>query len=99
MPHRRLTFGVWLVLLLACIVIISRTQFRTDMGAFLPRSAPMAQQVLTEQVNSGAASHLVLLAINGAPAPVLAALSEDMATRLRQQPEFIDVMNAFESPN
>jgi predicted exporter len=93
MPHRRLTFGVWLVLLLACIVIISRTQFRTDMGAFLPRSAPMAQQVLTEQVNSGAASHLVLLAINGAPAPVLAALSEDMATRLRQQPEFIDVMN------
>ena len=93
MPNRRLALGVWLVLLLACIVIISRTQFRTDMGAFLPRSAPMAQQVLTDQATSGATSHLVLLAITGAPVPVIAALSEDMAARLRQQPEFVNVMN------
>jgi predicted exporter len=93
MPHRRLALGVWLLLLIACIAIIARTQFRTDMGAFLPRSASMAQQVLTAQVNSGAASHLVLLAIDGAPAPVIAALSEDLATSLRQQPEFTDVLN------
>ncbi|MDD2705193.1 MAG: hypothetical protein PHU07_07670, partial [Acidocella sp.] len=60
MPGKRLSLGLWLLLLIACAVVIARTQFRTDMGAFLPRSAPMAQQVLTEQVNSGAASHLVL---------------------------------------
>jgi predicted exporter len=93
MPGKRLSLGLWLLLLITCAVVITRTQFRTDMGAFLPRSAPMAQQVLTEQVNSGAASHLVLLSIDGAPPPVLAAASEALAARLRQQPAFIDVMN------
>jgi predicted exporter len=85
------------MLLIACAAIISRTQFRTDMGAFLPQSAPMAQQVLTTQVTSGAASHIILLAITGAPLPVIAAVSEDMAARLRQQPAFIDVMNGDET--
>jgi predicted exporter len=93
MSHRRAALGVWLVMLAICIGILIRTQFRTDMGDFLPRSAPVAQQVLTEQVTSGAASHLVLLAITGAPAPVLAALSEALATRLRTQNAFTDVIN------
>jgi len=77
----------------ACIVIILRTHFRTDMGAFLPGSAPMAEQVLTAQVTSGAASHLILLGLSGAPAPVAAALSTAMAARMRQQPAFTDVIN------
>lgn len=93
MSRKRLALGLWLVLLAVCIGIIARTQFRTDMGDFLPRSAPMAQQVLTEQVTRGAASHLVLLAITGAPAPALAALSEALATRLRTQPAFTDIIN------
>jgi predicted exporter len=93
MPNRRLVLGVWFALIAVCIVIITRTQFRTDLGAFLPSTAPMAQQVLTEQVTSGAASHLILLAIEGAPAPVIAALSEELSRRLRQQSAFIDVMN------
>lgn len=63
------------------------------MGAFLPSSAPMAERVLTEQASGGAASHLVLLEITGAPAPVLADLSENLAARLRQDKEFLDVMN------
>jgi predicted exporter len=93
MQNRRLALGLWLALLAVCAIIVVRTPFRTDMGAFLPHSAPMAQQVLTEQASSGAASHLILLGITGAPAPVLAALSADLAAQLRQDPEFIDVMN------
>jgi predicted exporter len=93
LPNKRLSLGIWLLLLAACIIIIARTQFRTDMGAFLPRAAPMAQQALTEQVTSGAASHLIMLAITGAPVPVLAAISADMAHRLRQQPAFINILN------
>ena len=85
--------GIWLLALAFCVIVIFRTQFRTDMGAFLPRSAPMAEQVLTAQATSGAASHLILLGISGAPAPVLAQLSEAFAGRLRQLPEFIDVLN------
>jgi predicted exporter len=84
---------LWLFLLLASVAVITRTQFRTDMGAFLPRSAPMAQQVLTAQVNKGAASRLVLLAVEGAKLPVLAAVSQAMAASLRPLPSFIDVMN------
>ena len=80
-------------LLLGCIAVIFRTSFRTDMGAFLPHSASVAQQALTVQVNEGTASHLVLLAVTGAPPAVLAAVSQTMAATLRQQPEFIDVMN------
>jgi predicted exporter len=88
-----MALGAWLLLLLACIAVITRTPLRTDMGAFLPRAAPLAQQVLTDQVNKGAASHLVLVAVKGAPVAVLAAVSQAMATTLRQQPAFIDVLN------
>ena len=36
------------------------------MAAFLPRSNSMAQQALTDQATNGAASHVILLAIEGA---------------------------------
>ncbi len=85
--------ALWLALLAACGAIAARTSYRTDMGDFLPRSASLAQQVLAGQVNGGAASHIVLLAISGAPMPVLAALSQATAARLRQEPAFLDVMN------
>ena len=85
--------GIWLVFILACVVVIGRTTFRTDMGAFLPRAAPVAQRVLTEQINSGGASHLILLGITGAQPAIIDALSESLAARLRQRPEFVDVLN------
>jgi predicted exporter len=93
MRDRRLSLGVWLLAVLVCIVIIARTQFRTDMAAFLPHSASVAQEVLTEQATKGAASHLILVGIDGVPPATLAALSEAMAARLRGEPNFIDVIN------
>ena len=93
MRHRFLALGLWLMLLAACGLIAGRTSYRTDMGDFLPSSASPAQQVLAGQVNGGAASHIVLLAIRGAPAAVLAALSRNLAPQLRHEPEFLDVLN------
>lgn len=93
MRNKSAVLGLWCLLLIASLAIISRTSFRTDMGAFLPRSAPLAQKTLTTQVTSGAASHLILVALTGAPPPTLAALSESLATRLRAQPAFIDILN------
>ncbi len=93
MRDKRLVIGLWLVMLIACAGVIARTRFRTDMGAFLPHSASMAQQVLTAQANRGAASHMIVLALTGAPVRVLAAASEDLAARLRERPAFIDVSN------
>lgn len=93
---RRNPLAVWLALLALCGCIAARTSYRTDMGDFLPHSASLAQQVLSSQVNGGAASHIVLLSITGAPTPVLAALSQTLATQLRRQPAFLDVLNGDE---
>jgi predicted exporter len=89
----RLALVLWLLLLAVCGVIDARSTYRTDMGDFLPHSASLAQQVLAGQVNGGAASHILLLSLEGVPARVLAALSEDLAAQLRRQSAFIDVMN------
>lgn len=93
MRHKFLALGLWLLLLAAGGIIAARTDYRTDMGDFLPHSASLSQQVLAGQVNGGAASHIVLLAISGAPAPVLAALSQSLATQLRPRPQVLDVLN------
>src|SRR5271156_6144824 len=93
MRPKLLALGLWLLVLATCAVIAGRTSYRTDMGDFLPHSASLAQQVLAGQVNGGVASHIVLLAISGAPTPVLAALSQTLAGQLRPEPEFLDVMN------
>jgi len=93
MPPRRLALGLWLALLITCGIVAARGSYRTDMGDFLPHSASLAQQVLAGQVNGGAASHIVLLGIKGAPEPVLVALSQALAGEMRRQPDFIDVMN------
>jgi predicted exporter len=91
MPGKRVALGLWLLAVVMCGLIAVRVPLRTDMAAFLPRSASMAQKALTDQVNSGAASHLILAAIAGAPPQLLAALSLGLASRLRQQPAFISV--------
>ncbi len=93
MRRKPLILALWLALLAACALIAARTSYRTDMGDFLPHAGSPAQRLLVEQVNGGAASHILLLSLSGAPAPVLAALSHNLATRLRQQPEFLDVLN------
>lgn len=93
MRGRQIAIGVWLLGVIACAVVVARIQVRTDMAAFLPRSSSMAQQVLTDQVNHGAASHLILLAVQDAPPPVLALLSKAMATQLRRSRAFVEVAN------
>lgn len=93
MRRKPLALTVWLLLLAVCGLIATGTSYRTDMGDFLPHSASLAQQVLAGQVNGGAASHIILLGITGAPTPAIATLSQSFAAHMRQQPAFLDVMN------
>jgi predicted exporter len=88
-----LALPLWLFTMLICGVVAARTHLQTDMAAFLPRSTSVAQQALTDQVNKGAASHLVLLAIEGATPATRAALSRSLAARLRGETGFTDVAN------
>jgi predicted exporter len=95
---RRVILAIWLATVLASVAIIWRTPFNTDMSAFLPRSPPAAQQVLVDQMREGAVSRLILLAIEGAPEPALAALSRKLAETLRAGGEtFGIVANGEES--
>lgn len=93
--HRRgiTAIALWLVFLLACAGIISRTQFTTDLSAFMPRTPTAEQQLLMDQLRDGLASRLILVGIEGADAPTRARLSKQIAQRLRANPDFVSVNN------
>lgn len=87
----RWAVGLWLSGVLACVILISRAEFSTDLSAFLPRSPSPTQQILVEQLRDGVVSRLVLLGVDGAPPEILAKLSKNLATRLRSEPTFASV--------
>ncbi len=89
----RTAIALWLAFILACGIIISRSQVTTDLSAFLPRSPTPAQQLLLEQIRDGLASRLILVGIEGADAPTRARLSKQIAQRLRAEPAFVTVNN------
>jgi predicted exporter len=89
----RWALGVWFTFLLACGFIISRTEFTTDMSAFLPRSPSPAQKVLVEQLRDGVVSRLILIGLEGGTPATLAQTSKSLAAQLRKEPEFISVNN------
>ena len=92
--HRRYyAVIVWLVFLLACLVVIGRTHFTTDLSAFLPRSPTAQQQLLVDQIRDGFASRLILIGLEGGNAGDRAALSKKMAKQLRADPQFASINN------
>ena len=92
-PAARAAIVLWLGFLLACGIIISRSQFTTDLSAFFPRSPTPEQQLLLDQISDGLASRLILVGIEGADAPARAMLSKQMAQRLRADTAFVSVNN------
>jgi predicted exporter len=91
--HGQYAIALWLVFILVCGIIISRSQFTTDLSAFLPRSPTPEQQLLLAQIRDGLASRLILVGIEGADAPTRARLSRQIAQRLRADPDFVSVNN------
>ena len=89
----RTAIALWLVFILVCGIIISRSQFTTDLSAFLPRSPTPEQQLLLDQIRDGLASRLILVGIEGADASTRARLSKQIAQRLRADPAFVSVNN------
>lgn len=91
--RKRWVLGVWLVFVFACISVISRTDFTADLSAFLPRSPTPAQEILVEQLRSGAVSRLILVGIEGGTAEALAQASRRLAASLRRQEDFALLAN------
>jgi predicted exporter len=91
--RRHVVVAVWLAFVAACVLVIGRSQFTADMSAFMPRDPTPTQKIMVEQLRDGVVSRLILVGVEGAPAPVLAQLSKNMAAALRTSPELAAVNN------
>ena len=85
--------GIWLAFVGICAVIVSRTEFNTDMSAFLPRSPTPTQKILVDQLRDGVVSRLILVGLDGASPDDLAHISRQMAAQLREEPALASVNN------
>jgi predicted exporter len=84
---------IWLAFAIAAAFIIARAEYRADISAFLPRTPTANQELLVDQLKDGVVSRLMLIGIDGADAPVLAALSKRLAATLRADPQWQGVFN------
>jgi predicted exporter len=96
-PAARWALAAWLAGAAACAAVIARTDFSTDLSAFLPRSPSPVQQVLVEQLRDGVASRLTLVAVEGESPDRLAEISKRLAASLRASREFAAVNNGEEA--
>ena len=85
--------AIWVLLALLAVLIVARATYTTDLSAFLPRRASPTQRLLVEQLREGPAAHLIIAAIAGADDATRAAVSRQMALRLRADPAFLAIDN------
>lgn len=91
--NRRRVLALWLLAMALCAVVIARTPFVADLSAFLPASADARQQVLIDQVRSGAPARTLMMGITGGDAAQRAAASKALAASLRASGLFEQVSN------
>ncbi|HEV3011236.1 MAG TPA: MMPL family transporter [Burkholderiales bacterium] len=89
----RLAVAIWIVVLGLSAWQLARTRVIADLGAFLPPSATPTQQLLLEQMRSGVASRILLIALGGADEERLAAASRTSAAEMRASGLFASVQN------
>src|SRR5437660_11151842 len=85
--------AIWAVLAIIAAAIVAHASYTADLSAFLPRSPTATQQLLIEQLRSGPAARLLLLAIEGGSGAERSQLPADLARRLRADPAFVAVNN------
>src|SRR5690349_14934387 len=84
---------VWIALAAVAIGVVLRARYSADLSAFLPQAPTAEQRLLVEQLRQGVASRLIIVGIEGADESARAALSRELAERLRKDPEFLAVEN------
>ncbi len=84
---------VWGALMVLALWVLARARYSTDLSAFLPQAPTGAERLLVEQLQQGVTSRLIIVGIEGADDEERARLSQEMAARLRTDPEFLAVEN------
>ena len=95
--RRAAVLAAWLCSLAAAGAVALHARYITDLSAFLPAHPTPQQRILVEQLRDGPASRLLLAGIEGGSRIARAAVSIDMAQRLRADPEFASVNNGQEA--
>lgn len=91
--HRAAVLLLWLATLALAGWQITRTSFTADLSAFLPATADAQQQVLIDQIRSGAPARTLFIGIEGGDAAVRVAASRQLAAALRTSGLFDQVSN------
>jgi len=77
----------------ACLWIVARAHYSTDLSAFLPSTPDVRQRLLVKLLREGPTSQLVLIAIEGSDLATRARLSHELAAKLRTHREFSAIAN------
>jgi predicted exporter len=86
-------FSAWLLVTLLLGLLALRTDYRADLSVFLPQKPTNEEKILAEQLQSGAANRILLMALEGAPSEVLAKVGKELARQLRADPAIAYVHN------
>lgn len=89
----RARIGIWLAFVVACAILVAKSQYGADLAAFLPSSPTPTQKFLVGELREGVVSRLVLIGIEGADEASRAALSRALAAKLQKDADFAYVAN------
>ena len=84
----------WIVVLVALALFVQRTlKVGTDLRSFMPPAQTADQKLIMEQIGEGPGSRLLLLAITSSDEASAAGLSRGLASALRTDTRFSEVVN------
>jgi predicted exporter len=84
---------LWLAAGVIALAVALRSPVVADLSGFLPDAPLPSQKILIEQLRDGPAARMVLLSIEGGDEAARAQASRALATRLRGDPQFVQVAN------
>jgi predicted exporter len=89
--RKLLLIGGWLALILLAAAIAAHARYIADLSAFLPARPTPTQRLLVDQLRSGPASRLILIALERGDAGTRERIAVALAAALRNDREFSSV--------
>jgi len=83
--------GVFAVLALLALTAIARATYTADLSAFLPRTPTARERLLVDELRTGLASRVIMVAVEGGNAAQRAQVAAGLARALRADPAFAAV--------